>query len=213
MNVCVALLAASIVASNVYCVEEVQYDEAEKICLMTEEDKVSLEGYKLAGGKVWGKKTNFLLKEIPFRNKSGERQWLRAGVVHRSFMRMVADAQKQFKFGVNSSYRTWAHQMRLWRRKPNIASNPWRAGPRSHMTGYAVDFSGTYAFVPKDRASSKWFSKKYCYSVPNGFKCPTRFFWWLRRNARKYGFENTVKSEPWHWKYVGKRERRKLLRR
>lgn len=187
------------------CVEK-DYDRQEEICLATPEDESDLTDLRLATGRVYGKDTYFLLEKIPFRSGPGHQQWLRHGEVHSSFMAMVKEAEKHFDFGVNSSYRTWRHQRRLWREMPDVAVNPYRAGARSHMTGYSVDFSGTYAFVSHKRVKAKWFSKKWCRAVEGGFRCPTRFFWWLRKNAHKYGFKNTVKSEPWHWKFVAKQK-------
>ena len=81
------------------------------------------------------------------------------------------------------------------------------------MTGYSVDFSRTYVYIPFEKINVKWFSERWCKPVENGFECPTRFFWWLKKNAHTFGFRNTVKSEPWHWKYVGNEEGVKLVSR
>lgn len=196
------------------CEQERDYDTYENICVMSEEDKQNLKQYNYTEGRIRGKKTYFLLEKIPFSNGNGETQWLRSGEVYSAFTDMVASAKKRrLKFGVNSSYRTWYHQYKLWREAPEIAGNPHRAGPRSHMTGFSVDFSGTYAFVPFEKINPRWFSERWCKPVEDGFRCPTRFFWWLKNNAHKYGFKNTVKGEPWHWKFVGNENGNRLVKR
>lgn len=34
---------------------------------------------------------------------------------------------------------------------------------------------------------------------------------WLDANARRFGFKRTVKGEPWHWEWTGKRVRGKRV--
>jgi len=215
MSVFIAVLAAmSLALAAPICEEESNYDKETEMCIASQEDVWLLQHMRSAEGRVHGQKTYFVLEKIPFKNGHGKDQWLRGGDVHSSFMEMVRAAQKKgFKFGVNSAYRTWEHQMRLWREMPRVAGNPYHAGPRSHMTGYSVDFSGTYAFIPFEKINPKWFSERYARPVEGGFELPTRFFWWLKRNAHKYGFRNTVPGEPWHWKYVGNEEGVKLVRK
>lgn len=215
MNTIVALVAAiGIATAAPICTEEKIYDEEDKMCIANEEDVWYLQHLRCAEGRVRGQKTQFLLRKIPFKNGYGKEQWLRDGEVWSSFMSMIEAAKKEgFNIGVNSAYRTWKHQMRLWREMPQVASNPNHAGERSHMTGYAVDFSGTIAFVAYEDIDPRWFSEKWARPVEGGFEVPTRFFWWLRKNAHKYGFKMTVPDEWWHWKHVGKDEDVKLVNR
>lgn len=208
-----AVLAAALTVAPV-CVEGVNYDEEAQMCFAAQEDVWHLQYLRSAEGRVHGQKTHFFLRKIPFKNGHGKDQWLRDGDVYQNFMKLVRDAKKKgFKFGVNSTYRSWRHQWRLYREMPQVAADPRHAGERSHMTGYAVDFSGTYAFVPFEKVNPKWFSEKWARPVEGGFEMPTRFFWWLKRNAHKYGFKNTVPSEPWHWKYVEGDEQPRLVKR
>lgn len=188
--------------STICCQQELEklfYDYDNEICI----DIDSISNLRMADGLVNGKKTTFFIKEIPFSDKEGKRQWLRYGKVWNEFMRLAKDAEQSgFDIIINSSYRTPIHQKMLWRKMPDIAANPWHAGERSHMTGYSVDFDGVYSYVSKKSEKTKWFSKKWCFKYHKGFKCPTKFYWWLRKNAKNYGFKQTVKDEPWHWKFV-----------
>jgi len=192
------------------CKVKPNYDN--ELCHISEEDRWWQNNFAYTEGRVRGLRTYFEIETIPFSDGFGKKLWIRSGEVKESFMKMISDAKKKgLKFGVNSSYRTWKHQMRLYREMPDVACDPWEAGERSHMTGYSIDFSGTYAFVPFEKINPKWFSDKYAKPVEGGFLMPTKFFWWLKANAHKYGFKNTVKSEPWHWKYVGEEEGVRLV--
>lgn len=213
MSLTAAVMAAAIIVAPV-CTEEMNYDQEAEMCIANEEDVWDMQYLRSAEGRVRGQKTQFILRQIPFKNGAGKQQWLRDGEVWTHFMDMVNDAKsKGFKFGVNSAYRTWEHQMRLYREMPEVAGNPAHAGERSHMTGYSVDFAGTYAYVPFEKINPKWFSERWARPKEGGFELPTRFFWWLRANAHKYGFKNTVPGEPWHWKYVGDDVGVKLVKR
>jgi len=199
----IIMMALTEVIEPSICINKAKHNKAKEVCEASEEDIWMLEHYRHAEGLSQGEKVYFVLEKIPFKNGNKEQMWLRSGEVQQSFMQMTKAAKtKGFKFGVNSAYRTIEHQRRLWREMPGVASNPSNTGKRSHLTGYAVDFSGTYAFVPFDKINPKWFSEKYAIPVEGGFRLPTRFYWWLKKNAYKYGFKNTVKNEPWHWKFV-----------
>lgn len=199
-------LAAALIGSP-FNVEGPTYNEKEEICLTRENYSNSIEKVKVAKGKVRGEVTYFFIEKIPFKDKRGEQLWLRKGEVHYNFMRLVNEARRKgFKFGVNSAFRSWEHQTRLWKKAPEVAANPYKAGERSHMTGYAVDFSGTYIFIPFEKIERKWFSEKWAIPVKGGYRLPTKFYWWLRKNSKKYGFKQTVPDEPWHWKYIGNEE-------
>lgn len=92
-----------------------------------------------------------------------------------------------FDIDLNTAYRTREHQERLfkqylkdvatWERNKRLGPKPSpvaRPGTSSHETGSAVDIQ--VAKNPKLLA-------------------------WLRANASRYNFYETVKTEPWHWEF------------
>ncbi len=84
---------------------------------------------------------------------------------------------------VTDSYRSYAGQVDVFRRKPDLAAVP---GTSNHGWGVAVDFGcGAESFG----------SPAYA---------------WLKANAGRFGFAHPVwaepggsRPEPWHWEYVG----------
>jgi hypothetical protein len=91
-------------------------------------------------------------------------------------MRAAAAADK-VDLGITDSYRSYAAQVDVKRRKPNLAATP---GKSNHGWGLAFDMSfGSNMNTP-------------------GFK-------WMQQNASKYGFKGPLQRpfEPWHWEYVG----------
>ena len=91
-------------------------------------------------------------------------------------MRAAAAADK-VDLGITDSYRSYAAQVDVKRRKPNLAATP---GKSNHGWGLAFDMSfGSNMNTP-------------------GFK-------WMQQNAAKYGFKGPLQRpfEPWHWEYVG----------
>ena len=99
-----------------------------------------------------------------------------AGPAASAYKRMSADAAKAgVKIGVTDSYRSYAAQVDVARRKGlykhgGLAATP---GTSKHGWGLAVD-------VKVDRAGQNW----------------------LQKNASQYGF-HTIPREPWHWEYRG----------
>jgi LAS superfamily LD-carboxypeptidase LdcB len=161
-----------------------------------------------------GEKIVLLCSTIPFQKSKYEWFKLETEAAH-SFMDLAEAANHRgFDIDVNSAYRTKHEQKKLRRRLGDIAAP---VGWSNHQSGTAVDIDGTMAFVPEHRIKKKWFSKKRCKASFKhgtfGYYCPTRLFWWLKRNAPKYGFYNTVDNEPWHWDYLGVKASRRLVRR
>lgn len=110
------------------------------------------------------------------------------------------------KYRINSAYRTQKKQWEMWNRKlasdPHYADDPYSVpvgvmpgNASEHCAGLAVDLAST-DFPREDAAFG---------STPEGI--------WLYRNAHRFGFilrypaDKThitgVKSEPWHFRYVG----------
>ena len=99
------------------------------------------------------------------------------------FREMSAAAAKDgFYLKVLSSYRTHSEQVIMKRKRGELAAP---AGWSSHQKGLSVDIHGTTRIF-------------------NGKKNRTILYWWLVRNARKFGFYNDVEKETWHWTYYGK---------
>jgi D-alanyl-D-alanine carboxypeptidase len=95
-----------------------------------------------------------------------------------SLTQMIADAEKAgVKIGITDSYRPYAEQVDLARRKGlysqgGLAAKP---GTSEHGWGMATDLD----------LNAKALS-------------------WMRENADKYGFVNNVARENWHWAYKPK---------
>jgi zinc D-Ala-D-Ala carboxypeptidase len=95
-----------------------------------------------------------------------------------SLTRMMADAEKDgVKIGITDSYRPYAEQVDLARRKGlysqgGLAAKP---GTSEHGWGMATDLDLNSTALS-----------------------------WMRQNAEKYGFVNNVARENWHWAYKPK---------
>jgi LAS superfamily LD-carboxypeptidase LdcB len=179
------------------------YDYTKEQCMASLEDLSTVGRYHVETGVIYGKKKRIVLQEIPFKNKRGKNHLIRAGSAYRGFTKLIKEARNQgYEFGVNSSFRTYSEQRKLWRRMPGVAANPLRTGTRSHQTGHSVDFSGAYVNIPFEKVNEEYLSNKWCHTKSAGVYCPTRFYWWLRKNAEKYGFENNVSGEPWHYTFT-----------
>jgi LAS superfamily LD-carboxypeptidase LdcB len=86
---------------------------------------------------------------------------------------------------VNYAFRTHKQQRELRRTSRRWAGPP---GWSQHQAGLAVDISGCVKTVKNKHGRL--------------VKIKTPLFHWLKKNAPRYGFINTIKKEPWHWEYV-----------
>ena len=89
----------------------------------------------------------------------------------------AAAAKDKVDLGITDSYRSYAAQVDVKRRKPNLAATP---GKSNHGWGLAFDMSfGSNQNSP-------------------GYK-------WMTQNASKFGFKGPLQKpfEPWHWEYKG----------
>lgn len=92
-----------------------------------------------------------------------------------AFVRMRDAAKMEgILLDANSGWRSMAEQEDIYadRQKHPEKGVAARPGFSNHQAGTAVDIQT---------------------------KSDSRVFPWLEKNAAKYGFFNTVKSEPWHW--------------
>lgn len=131
-------------------------------------------------GYCEGKPFYFSAREVPMREvATGEKVILETKAAE-SFKDMIADAAKEgYYIGVNHSYRTYYQQRVLKREKGELAA---KAGWSTHQMGRSVDLIGTRRKI-------------------KGKHYRTILYWWLKRNAPRYGFYNDVPREPWHWTY------------
>jgi D-alanyl-D-alanine carboxypeptidase len=96
----------------------------------------------------------------------------------------AAAARDGIELRVNSSFRGMKEQRKLFYKKGSkVAAKP---GFSNHQSGTAVDIANTELYIP----------------VKCERKCPTLTYWWLKRNARQYGFKQTVPHERWHWQFI-----------
>lgn len=100
----------------------------------------------------------------------------------RAFERMRAAAERDgIELVIWSGFRSHERQAELYARwRAGWGNMAARPGYSNHQSGRALDL------------------------VLGG-----RTYTWLAANAKRYGFQQTVRSEPWHWEYVGVPRRRR----
>jgi hypothetical protein len=89
----------------------------------------------------------------------------------------AAAANDKVDLGITDSYRSYAAQVDVKRRKPGLAATP---GKSNHGWGLAFDMG-----------------------FGSNQKSPG--YQWMVQNASKFGFKGPLQKpfEPWHWEYVG----------
>lgn len=99
----------------------------------------------------------------------------------RAFRRMANAARKAgIYLGIRSGFRSHEKQTELYERYRRGWGNlAARPGYSNHQNGRAVDI----------------------------FLEEQAIYAWLKKHAHRFGFKQTVKREPWHWEYQGKRRR------
>jgi len=99
-----------------------------------------------------------------------------------NFREMVVQAAKDgFHLDVLSAFRTHGEQHRMKRQRGDLAAPP---GWSNHQMGLSIDVGGTTRIM-------------------QGKRYRTILYWWMKRNAKRYGFYNDVEAEPWHWTFYG----------
>lgn len=117
---------------------------------------------------------------IKQRDLSDEVLFLR-GDAAEAFIEMMGDAAEEgFYIKASSAFRTKKQQAKLRKTKGSLAAKP---GWSNHQRGLSVDLCGTTRII-------------------KGKRYRTILYWWLKRNAKRYGFENDVEGEPWHWTFT-----------
>ena len=126
-----------------------------------------------------------------------------------AFLKMQEAAKKEgIKLRIVSGYRSSDYQKTVFKKKfadkqhfsidQVVKRAKWSApsGYSEHHTGLAMDIN----------------------SLSSSFE-KTKEYRWLKENAEKYGFEQSfpkgnkqnVGIEPWHWRYVGDEESKKIF--
>lgn len=124
-------------------------------------------------------------------NKNGGYHYV-ASEAFGKFISLMQDASKNgFNLKLNSSFRDSKQQKNLIRKYGNIAA---RDGWSNHQSGFAVDIAGT-TYISNEK------HHMLCREFEGKFKCPTKLYWWLIKNSKKYGFYNTMPDEPWHFDF------------
>lgn len=122
----------------------------------------------------------------------------------RAFLQMREDALKEgVELNINSSFRTFKQQEILFGLLgAEIAARP---GTSNHESGIAVDIAKTERYIPRKKLLPhyKAYYEKWCNTFHKGMRCPTATYWWLHKNAERYGFKQTVSHEKWHWEFQG----------
>lgn len=101
---------------------------------------------------------------------------------HAAFLRMrAAAAADGHRMQINSAFRTMGKQQKLYRdylkRGRPVTAYP---GTSPHQMGRAVDIQTAGGTLP--------------------------IYFWLQKNAARFGFVRTVPSEPWHYHYFPERD-------
>jgi len=133
-----------------------------------------VKGYK------HGKPYFLYVSSIHQKDSGGDSLSLSSTAAERFREMTTAAAQDGFYLRVTSAYRTYRQQFRLKRRKGDFAAKP---GWSTHQQGMSIDICGTTKTI-------------------GGKKYRTILYWWMVRNARKYGFYNDVEEELWHWTFI-----------
>lgn len=93
------------------------------------------------------------------------------------FLRMKKEAAKDgITLRIQSGFRTMEEQVRLYAKyKSGTGNLAAKPGRSNHQNGIALDIVNE----------------------------PKQIVYWLRRNAKRFGFYERVKTEDWHWEYEG----------
>lgn len=147
-----------------------------------------------------GQQVSFVAMKMPFRESDNDECVMELSTAT-AFSRMKVAAELDgHHLEVNSAHRTHSEQIMFRRRFGDIAAKP---GFSNHQSGLSVDIAGTMMFIPYEDINMEHFSPEHCIDLPTqkGAKCKTVLYWWLKRNAKKFGFVDDVEEEPWHWTY------------
>jgi LAS superfamily LD-carboxypeptidase LdcB len=103
----------------------------------------------------------------------------------KAFKKMAAHAQRDgIDLEIRSGFRDHARQKELYRAyRGGYGNKAARPGFSNHESGRALDIG-----------------------MDGGVRA------WMSANAKRYGFKQTVRGEPWHWEYTPVRAKRSIAR-
>jgi len=126
-----------------------------------------------------GRPVSMIAYPIYQKDKRNKRLFLSRHAAAKFLDLVHAAARDGFHIKVVSAFRTYKEQKCLRRMLGHKAAKP---GWSNHQLGLSVDIAGTRRTIKR---------KKH----------RTILYWWLTRNASRFGFYNDVPEEPWHWTY------------
>ncbi|HVG59660.1 MAG TPA: D-alanyl-D-alanine carboxypeptidase family protein, partial [Hyalangium sp.] len=130
-------------------------------------------GGKQVTAYVNGRPSNITVQPV------GNGQYMRADAARNFKAMQAAAAQAGVNLSATSGFRTMAQQQALYQKylngTGNLAAKP---GYSNHQNGISMDVGGI-----------------------GGYN--TKAYNWLKNNASKYGFQNDVRGEFWHWTFKG----------
>lgn len=125
-----------------------------------------------------GDKFEIVLHRIPGKDIDGKPMMLEAMAASAYQDLLEAATRDGVVLQTVSAYRTMAQQVKQHRKNHQLAAKP---GWSNHQAGLAVDIENT---LYKGKRTST--------------------YWWLVRNAGRFGFHQVMSWEPWHWEYTEK---------
>lgn len=123
-----------------------------------------------------GRRIFVAAKRIPGKDYEGRPMCLQRSAAEAYLEMTEAAARDGIFLGTTAAYRSYHQQKRLYRKNPRLAAKP---GHSTHQEGLSVDVSNAIS-----RRGKK-----------------TQVYYWLRNNAKRYGFVPDVSYEPWHWSF------------
>ena len=122
-----------------------------------------------------------------------------------AFIKMSKDAEKEgFYLVINSAYRSYQDQLDLIDFYMKAYGQSYvdkyvaKAGFSEHQTGLAFDIGSRSSSVFQN-------SKEYTWMEENAYK-----YGFIRRFTKKYEFITGFRNEPWHFRYVGEKNAKKI---
>lgn len=122
-----------------------------------------------------------------------------------AFIKMSKDAEKEgFYLVINSAYRSYQDQLDLIDFYMKAYGQSYvdkyvaKAGFSEHQTGLAFDIGSRSSNVFQN-------SKEYTWMEENAYK-----YGFIRRFTKKYEFITGFRNEPWHFRYVGEKNAKKI---
>jgi LAS superfamily LD-carboxypeptidase LdcB len=134
---------------------------------------VMLDGYNK------GVMSSFTGYKVPLLDKENNPVYLEYNTADNLKNLIAAAAQDGYAISINNGFRDNEEQKELYYHRHRKGIPIAKPGFSNHQRGTAIDIAGC---------------------TNNGKATP--LYWWLRKNAHKFGFKNTVHLERWHWEYI-----------